>query len=191
MTSSKENCFECNTGTLIPGTVTLTGERNGEAFTVTVPGFSCTSCNYKTINNSQSGEFTKAVSDAYKTAHGLLTGAALRERRAMLGMSQQDFADYLGVGPASIKRWESGQIQDRAMDQLIRLKTDPEAARDNLRALEVQMPEEHVLSSVKLGDQDLDLRFSLGQNFTGQPQMKMARFPMDQNAVSDDEVLAA
>jgi putative zinc finger/helix-turn-helix YgiT family protein len=173
--------------------VTMTGVRNHEEFSVTVPGLACTSCGYQTIDNGQSGEFTKAVSDAYKAAHGLLTGSELRERRSeWLKMSQQAFADYLGVGLASIKRWESGQIQDRAMDELIRLKTDPEAARDNLRALEIQVPEEYVLSSVKLGDEDLDLRFSLGQNFNTQPQMKMGRFRMDHPPVfDDDEVLAA
>jgi putative zinc finger/helix-turn-helix YgiT family protein len=188
MIMSVEKCFECNTGSLNVGVVTMTGVRNGEEFTVTVPGLVCDSCGYKTIDNRQSGAFTKAVSDAYKTAHGLLTGSELRDRRAdWLKMSQQAFADYLGVGLASIKRWESGQIQDRAMDELIRLKTDPEAARSNLRALEVKVPEEYVL---KLGSQDLDLRFSLGQRFTDRPQMTMGRFPMDQCLV-EDVVLAA
>jgi putative zinc finger/helix-turn-helix YgiT family protein len=170
----------------------MTGVRNSEEFTVTVPGLVCDSCGYKTIDNRQSGAFTKAVSDAYKTAHGLLTGSELRERRAdWLKMSQQAFADYLGVGLASIKRWESGQIQDRAMDELIRLKTDPEAARSNLRALEVQVPEEYILSSIKLGSQDLDLRFSMGQRFTDRPQMTMGRFPIEQCSDLGNEVLAA
>lgn len=191
MTNSKEQCFECNAGVLVPGIVRLTGERSGEVFTVNVPGFACTSCNYQTIDNSQSGEFTRAVSDAYKVAHGLLSGAALKERRAMLGMSQQDFAAYLGVGPASVKRWEAGQIQDRAMDELMRLKTDPQAARNNLRSLVDHVPEEHVLSSVKLGDHDLDLCFSLEQSFTSRPRMKMGRLRIDQPDMFDDEDLAA
>jgi len=114
------------------------------------------------------------------------------QRRRMLGMSQQDFADYLGVGAASVKRWEAGQIQDRALDELMRLKTDREAARNNLRALEDQVPEECVLSSVKLGDRDVELRFSSGLSFSGQPQMKMGRFRMDQSYQFDDDgVLAA
>jgi putative zinc finger/helix-turn-helix YgiT family protein len=192
MTQSNEKCFECDAGVLTPAVVELTGERNGEQFTVTVSGFACTSCGYKTIDNNQSAEFTKAVSDAYKAAHDLLTGAELRECRRVLGMSQQEFADYLGVGAASVKRWESGQIQDRAMDKLIRLKTDPEAARSNLRTLEDQVPEECVLSSVKLGDRDVELRFSRDLSFTGQPRMKMGRFPMDQPYQFDpDEVIAA
>jgi putative zinc finger/helix-turn-helix YgiT family protein len=187
-----EKCFECNNGSLSPSLVTMTGVRNSEEFSVTIPGLICDSCGYTTINNRQSEAFTRAISDAYKSAHGLLTGLELRERRAKwLKMSQQAFADYLGVGPASIKRWESGQIQDRAMDELIRLKTDPKAARNNLRALEIQVPEEYILSSIKLGDQDLDLGFSLAQNFTDRPQMTMGRFPMDQCSDLGNEVLAA
>ena len=189
MTTQK--CFECNNGTLIPAVVDLTGTREGEEFTVSVPGLLCSSCGYKTIDNSQSGEFTKAVSDAYRKAHGFLTGAEIRERRSKwLKMSQQGFALYLGrVGVASVKRWESGQIQDRAMDELIRLKTDPVAARSNLRALESQVPEEHIVSSIKIGNQDIDLSFSLEQSFTDQPQMTMGRLRMPSTVVCDDDEL--
>jgi putative zinc finger/helix-turn-helix YgiT family protein len=117
----------------------LTGERNGEEFTVTVEGLHCGNCGYETISNRQSGEFTKAISDAYRAKHGLLAGVEIKARRVALSMSQLDFAAYLGVGPASVKRWESGQVQDRAMDSLIRLKTNPEEARGNLRSLESQL----------------------------------------------------
>jgi transcriptional regulator with XRE-family HTH domain len=47
-------------------------------------------------------------------------------------MSQRQFATYLGVGVASIKRWELGQIQDEAMNNLMVLKTDLAAAKQNL-----------------------------------------------------------
>ena len=184
------SCCECN-GTMAPRIVAVTGHRNGEEFPVSVPGWACDTCGHQTIDNQQSGEFTKAVSDAYRRAHGLLTGPEIRERREeWLRMSQQAFAEHLGVGSASVKRWEAGQVQDRAMDELIRLKTDPEAARNNLRALEFQVPEEHVLSSIRIGDQDLDLSFLLEQHFTNQPRMKMGRLRLD-SALDDEEPLAA
>src|SRR5579864_3114144 len=98
-----EKCFQCNNGILTSSMVSLTGTRNNEEFTVTVPGMVCGSCGYATIHNRQSGEFTKAVSDAYRQAHGLLSGAEIRERRSeWLNMSQQEFADYLSVGIASV-----------------------------------------------------------------------------------------
>jgi len=49
-------------------------------------------------------------------------------------MSQEQFAKHLGgVGVASVKRWELGQVQDAAMNTLIVLRTDPLAAKLNLK----------------------------------------------------------
>lgn len=189
---NKDKCFNCNKGTLVYSTVNLTGTRNNEEFTVNVPGLKCGWCGYSTIDNRHSGDFSRAISDAYRRAHGLLSGTEIRMRRSeWLQMSQQDFADYLGVGIASVKRWESGQVQDRAMDELIRLKTDPVAARNNLHALEVQkVPEEFILSTVKFGDQGLDLCFSLGQHFTGISKMKMETLDQASDFCTDQVLVA-
>jgi putative zinc finger/helix-turn-helix YgiT family protein len=137
-------CFECGRDGLQPATVHLTGTRHGEPFTVELQGVKCGECGFETVDSIQSVEFSQLVSDAYRRAHGLLTSAEIRTRRARLGLSQQEFADYLGTGSASVKRWEVGQIQDRAMDALIRLKTDPQAARENLQTLERRLPESFV-----------------------------------------------
>ena len=126
---------------MVQRTIELSGERNGESFTVSVPGIVCSKCGFSTISNKQSGKFTQAVSDAYRSAHGLLTGMDLRRLRNERGMSQLEFAEYLGVGPASVKRWECGQIQDKAMDELIRLKTDLNAALRNAHQLNASRQE--------------------------------------------------
>jgi transcriptional regulator with XRE-family HTH domain len=82
--------------------------------------------------------------------HALGGGVEFRRRRQAIHMSQSAFADYFGVGPASIKRWELGQVQDRAMDHLIRLKTDAGEAASNYRAVRaltgprVKVPTERV-----------------------------------------------
>ncbi|HEY6769549.1 MAG TPA: type II TA system antitoxin MqsA family protein [Candidatus Sulfotelmatobacter sp.] len=132
MRSRKSNCSH---GEMVEQIVELAGERNCESFLVSVPGLVCSKCGFVTISNKQSGTFTQAVSDAYRNAHNLLTGDELRVLRNQRGMSQVEFAEYLGVGPASIKRWESGQVQDKAMDELIRLKTDPAIALRNAHEL--------------------------------------------------------
>ncbi|SPF52023.1 hypothetical protein SBA4_4800016 [Candidatus Sulfopaludibacter sp. SbA4] len=140
------SCFECQGGLLVPAKVSLTGTRYGEHFTVKLQGFRCEACGFETVDSEQSSELTKLISDAYRTSHGLLTGKEIRARRARLGMNQQEFSLYLGTGSASVKRWELGQVQDKAMDELVRLKTDPEAARANLKTLERQIPEQFVVS---------------------------------------------
>jgi transcriptional regulator with XRE-family HTH domain len=70
-------------------------------------------------------EFGRLLSDKYRSAHGLLTSEEIRARRRQLGLSQQQFAQHLGVGVASVKRWEMGKIQEARSDVDIRSKTDP------------------------------------------------------------------
>jgi HTH-type transcriptional regulator/antitoxin MqsA len=143
------NCLECANGKMELSTVCLVGERSGESFRVKLQGFRCPQCGFETVDSDQSAEFTRLVSDAYRTAHGLLTGREICSRRAQLGMTQLAFAEYLGTGVASVKRWETGKVQEKAMDELIRLKTDLEAARANLKSLERQMPEQFIVSEGK------------------------------------------
>jgi putative zinc finger/helix-turn-helix YgiT family protein len=124
-------CFECGKASMVPKIVELVGHRHDEEFTVRAHGLQCTVCGFKTIDSKHSDEFTKLVSDAYREKHGLLTGKQIREARRQLRMSQDEFARYLKVGPASVHRWENGQIQDEALNELLLLKTDAMAAREN------------------------------------------------------------
>ena len=55
-------------------------------------------------------------------------------------MSQVQFAEFIGIGVATLKRWELGQIQECAMDELVRLKTDPELALRNAHELNPDYP---------------------------------------------------
>jgi putative zinc finger/helix-turn-helix YgiT family protein len=139
-TPQELDCFECGKGSLIPKLVDITGYRHGEEFTVIVNGLQCPACGLKTIDNEYSGEFTKLVSDAYREKHGLLTGAQIREARTRMGMSQEKFAQYLRVGPASVNRWENGKIQDEAMNELIVLKTDLLTAINNYQFVKQSAP---------------------------------------------------
>jgi|SRR5450432_2624672 len=183
------NCFECDRGELTPAIVHLTGERHGESFIVKVHGLRCQECGFQTMDSGQSSEFTKAVSDAYRAAHGLLTGKEIRALRLRLNMTQQQFADYLGTGVASVKRWESGQIQDRAMDQLIRLKADANSARENLRNLQEQNPEPLILFD---GD-EISLAITMPARYVERPTMTMqsVQFKNDQEEDGADALIAA
>jgi putative zinc finger/helix-turn-helix YgiT family protein len=125
-------CPECDERDLQPAITELTGSTHGESFAITSDALVCPSCGFKTIPVEKMGEFALRVSDAYREKHQLLTSAQIKDRRLDLGMSQQQFANYLGVGSSSVKRWELGQIQDKAMNNLMVLKTDLDAARENV-----------------------------------------------------------
>ena len=94
-------------------------------------GLLCSECGYKTFAPAQMVIFRRALNDAYRSKMALLTSEEIKRARERLGMNQEEFAAYLGVGVASIKRWELGKIQDASSDQLIRLKSDPERAANN------------------------------------------------------------
>lgn len=129
-------CFECSKGTYANQLARTEGEVRGEKFTVSVEARVCNRCGSQVLSDAQSSAYTIAISDAYRTKHGLLTSADLRSIRKRLHMSQQKFAAFLHVGIASVKRWEAGLIQDESHDELIRLKTDLQTARSNVAHLE-------------------------------------------------------
>lgn len=185
-------CPECCNGDLIVGPVTLTGTRNDEDFQVAVTGVKCDKCCHQSVLNSQSGEFTKAVSDAYRRKHELLLGDEIRDLRTRLGMNQVEFAEYLGVGSASLKRWESGQIQDRAMDNLIRLKAQPEQARHNYQALEARLPDHCGNMKVVFDDDDLELSTCAVMTYSEPKfQWDIESFDSNEDEESQKEAIAA
>jgi len=116
-------CFCCANGHLHKNRTQVSGEVRGEPFTVETEAMVCDRCGFQVLTEEQSAGYTAAISDAYRRKHGLLTSEELREARKRLGFSQVQFAKYLKVGVASVKRWEAGLIQDQVLDELIRLKT--------------------------------------------------------------------
>jgi len=126
----------------------MKGTRNDQQFELESEAYICSACGTTMMDSSQSVDFSVKLSDAYRSANGLLTGRQIKVIRGELAMSQQQFAEYLRVGVASIKRWEVGQIQDKAMDELIRIKTDPVYTQRLLQELRSQTHQETVVSNI-------------------------------------------
>jgi putative zinc finger/helix-turn-helix YgiT family protein len=184
-------CVNCRKGHVQKGPAVVPAEIRGEKFLVQMEeALVCEHCAHVTFDGRHMPEYMRLTADAYRSKHGLLTSVEIRDSRNRLQMTQEQFAGYLGVGAASIKRWELGQVQDKAMDGLIRLKADPEAARDNLKALERQVPEEHVLSSVHVHGIDLDLHYLSSQLYTRKPAMRVERLQID-SVFDNGDLLAA
>jgi putative zinc finger/helix-turn-helix YgiT family protein len=118
-------CIQCGEADLEPKTIQLPGTVRGEGFTVEMEGLECPRCGYKTIEGSKMPEYGRLLADKYRASHGLLTSDEIRQRRKRLGLTQEQFAAYLEVGIASVKRWEMGKIQDPRHNQLIIERTRP------------------------------------------------------------------
>lgn len=68
-----------------------------------------------------------ALRDAYREKMDLLTTKQMKAIRIKYKINQKDFAKILGWGEATLARYESHYIQERANDNLLRkVGTDPE-----------------------------------------------------------------
>lgn len=55
-------------------------------------------------------------------------------------MNQVQFAKFLSVGEASVKRWETWLVQDRSSDHLIRLKCKDIFEHEEVRSVMTAPP---------------------------------------------------
>ena len=104
-------------GTLTRQESVVDGTVKNETFSVTTLALVCAKCGHVALEGKDVQEHLRRVADAYRKSHGLLTGEEIKSSRRRLKMSQRQFARYLKVGEASIKRWELGAIQGESHDQ--------------------------------------------------------------------------
>jgi putative zinc finger/helix-turn-helix YgiT family protein len=96
-------------------------EHDGRAYSLNIPSLTvleCKNCLARVLPDEALGK----VTDALRTKVGLLSPEAIREKRKLLGLNQEQLANHLNVAKETVSRWETGgQIQQRAMDLLLRL----------------------------------------------------------------------
>ena len=128
-------CLQCGGDRFDKKKMRFTPEIKGEHVAVSVLTHVCTECSAPLMDSDQMNHLRRAAADQYRRMHKLLTSDEIIKFRQALGMSQIAFANYLKVGEASVKRWETYYVQDVVQDENIRLKCDEAYAESN--ALEV------------------------------------------------------
>lgn len=129
-------CGKCGQNKMHLATVTYatTIEHDGRAYRVEIPALTvpqCGHCNAISIDD----EADQQISAAFRREARLLTPEEVRGGREKLGLTQKQFANRLGIGEATISRWETGaQIQQRAMDRFLRVCLASPAAVELLRS---------------------------------------------------------
>lgn len=96
-------------------------EFRGVEITVPVEQYRCSACGIEFGSVNQTANIQNAIAEAYRKKVGLLTGKEIVEERTKQGLSQNDLAKRTNIGIASVKRWETGSIQSKSMDQALRL----------------------------------------------------------------------
>ena len=83
--------------------------------------FVCPECGIEAGTVKTGGEIQKKIADAYRAKVGLLTGDKIKSLRKSRKLTQHQLAELMNIGVASIKRWETGLIQSKAMDRTLRV----------------------------------------------------------------------
>src|SRR5229473_4225543 len=118
-----KRCGKCGQKKMHLATVpyAMTIEHDGRAYRVEIPALTvpqCGNCQAISIDD----EADQQISAAFRREARLLAPEEIRQGREKLGLTQKQFANLLGVGEATVSRWETGaQIQQRAMDRFVRL----------------------------------------------------------------------
>jgi putative zinc finger/helix-turn-helix YgiT family protein len=117
-------CIKCGHAMELATPRTLVAEVRGEHLEVQVVASHCPSCGRVVLNSKSRRMYNRAAADAYRRAHDLLTTSELDQMRRNLGMTWKQFAEYVCVGIATLKRWMGGELQTPSLDSLVRLKAD-------------------------------------------------------------------
>jgi len=118
-----KRCGKCGQPAIQLATVpyVTTIEHDGRAYRVEIPALTvpqCANCQSISIDD----EADRQISAAFRRKAGLLAPEEIRQGRERLGLTQKQFANLLGVGEATVSRWETGaQIQQRALDRFLRV----------------------------------------------------------------------
>lgn len=134
-------CLKCENDNFENKNVKIEQEFKGRSYNIVTEAHVCIGCGFHQFGDEQANMLRKITVNTYKEKNNLLTSVQVRGYREGLEMSQAQFAAYIGVGVASVKRWETYFVQDKSQDDLIRIKCDPRFAQNN--ALEVRWAHEH------------------------------------------------
>jgi putative zinc finger/helix-turn-helix YgiT family protein len=115
-------CLKCKNERFAEKFVDVPQTFRGDEFAVNAPSMVCMECGWATMTDAQADKLCVLTADEFRRRHGLLTSAEIVACRKARGMSQRKFAAFIGVGEASVKRWETGNVQERIYDDRIRQK---------------------------------------------------------------------
>jgi len=96
----------------------------GEIISVEKEYFHCQKCDEKFENLHPEMDYMDFAYREYRRRKAWLQPEDIKVFRDSLGLTQQQFSDILGIGVATLNRYENGSLQSEAHEQLIRFFVD-------------------------------------------------------------------
>lgn len=96
-----------------------------EPIKVKVQYWKCTECGDEVLDPSLNEDPFYLAYKEYRRRHGLLKPEEMRDWRKAHNLTQGELAKLIGVGTATISRYENGSLQDQSHEKLLRLIMEP------------------------------------------------------------------
>jgi len=97
----------------------------GEIIVVDVEYYHCLECNEEFEDSKPSIDSYDVAYREYRLRKGFLQPEEIRKLRNQRGLTQKEFSDLLGIGIATLNRYENGALQSQAHDRSIKLAMEP------------------------------------------------------------------
>jgi putative zinc finger/helix-turn-helix YgiT family protein len=99
----------------------------GEPIAVEVEFARCRACGEEFENSRSAIDPYAAAYRAYRARKGMRQPEEIREFRTQHGLTRKEFSELLGIGIATLSRYENGALQREAHDRAIELAIEPGA----------------------------------------------------------------
>ena len=97
----------------------------GESIMVEAEFYRCQECGEQFENSKSTIDPYETAYHEYRTRKGMLQPEEIRLFRSQRGLTQKELSDLLGIGIATLNRYENGALQSESDDRIIKLAMDP------------------------------------------------------------------
>ncbi len=98
----------------------------GENIPVRVEYFKCLDCGSEFEDPQSIYDPLEVAYHEYRTRHGMVQPEEIKQFRERFGLTQLELSNLLGLGGATLSRYENGALQDDAHNTMINLAMQPE-----------------------------------------------------------------
>jgi len=106
----------------------------GESVEIEAEVATCPKCGLKVFDEERDSRNLEMAYNEYRRKHGLLSPTEIRLIRERYGLSQRALSRLLGWGEITLHRYESGALQDRGHNNMLRILREPKNMRTLLEA---------------------------------------------------------
>jgi putative zinc finger/helix-turn-helix YgiT family protein len=135
MNSFCPNCEKITEQKLITKEVEM--DIRGEMILVTLEYYHCEECGTDFEKPRMDYDPLDIAYREYRRRKGMIQPEEMKKFRKELGLTQKEMSEILGIGIATLNRYENGALQSEAHDQVIRLMMEP----TNLKKILGEKPE--------------------------------------------------